>query len=75
MQRRAEGEVVDRGELLVDALDEVVLDRRDRQRPGCGVRPERVSSRSRFTVKQCHQASPRLRRTAHGQLYCRAAAR
>ena len=32
MQRRAEGEVVDLGELVVDALDEVVLDGGHRQR-------------------------------------------
>ena len=33
VERRTEREVVDRRELLVDAVDEVVLDRRDRQRP------------------------------------------
>ena len=39
MQRRTEDEVVDRRELLVDAVDEVVLDGRHRQRARRGVRP------------------------------------
>ena len=40
VQRRAEREVVDRRELLVDAGDEIVLDGGDRQRARRGVGPE-----------------------------------
>ena len=38
MQRGAEGEVVDPGELFVDAVDEIVFDGGDGERPGRGVR-------------------------------------
>ena len=38
MQRRAEGEVVDLRELVVDALDEIVLDSSDRERTRASVR-------------------------------------
>ena len=50
MKRRTEGEVVDRGELLVDARDEVVLDRRDRQGAGRGVGTDEL-----FVVRRARQ--------------------
>ena len=37
VERRAENEVVDVGQFLVDPRDEVVLDNRDRQRARCRV--------------------------------------
>ena len=42
MERRTEREVVDRGELLVDPVDEIVLDGRDRQRPRGRVGPNHL---------------------------------
>ena len=38
MERGSEEQVVDFGELVVDAFDEIVLDGRGRKRPGRGVR-------------------------------------
>ena len=50
MQRRAEGEVVNLGELVVHRLDKVVFDGRDRQRPRGRVARSR-SSASGFAIE------------------------
>jgi hypothetical protein len=39
MQRRSKGDVVDLGQLVVDALDEIVFDSGDRQGARCRIRP------------------------------------
>ena len=42
MQRRAEGDVVEPRNVLVDAGDEIVVDDADRQRPRRGVGPDNL---------------------------------
>ena len=57
MQRRAEDQVVDAGQLLVDALDEVVLDGSDRQGAGGNIGPEI----GLFSLEQRHSRLLRVR--------------